>query len=195
MFQRFKSKIPNLLTISRIFLAFWCAYFALTQNTLSLSCSLILFIVASATDFLDGYLARRWKIISKFGKIVDPIADKILIISILIIFTIQGYIPIFITVIIVARELILTAIRLILLSKKIVIASINSGKIKTISQVGVLISIYLFLIFKVSILEYVDLSTIKNIIFGMAIWLACIAIYSAVEFFSINRKTISGIGW
>jgi len=172
-------------------MAFCCAYFALTLTSFSLSWSLGFFIAATFTDFLDGYLARKWNIVTKFGKIVDPIADKILILSILIIFTYQGIVPWFITAIVAAREILLTVLRLFLLSKKIVIASIQSGKLKTISQAAVLITIYLVLIFKTDLIQIIQSSLISDILFGLLLWVAAITLYSGWEFFARNKRILN----
>lgn len=168
---------------------------ALYNTPFALSISLGIFVVAAMTDYLDGYLARKWNLISSFGKIVDPVADKILILGILFIFSYKGVVPLILASIIAFREILLTVIRLLLLSKKIVIASIQSGKFKTVSQVMVVIAIYLILIFMGSIKEYVSLSVINSIILVMIIWVTTITLYSGYEFFQHNTKAIRQLQW
>jgi len=193
---KLKRQIPNILSILRIFLAFFCFYMALSSTPYALSISLGIFLIAAMTDYLDGYLARKWNLISSFGKIVDPLADKILILGILFIFSYKGVVPMILASIIAFREiLLLTVIRLLLLSKKIVIASIQSGKFKTVSQIMAVIMIYLILIFMGSIKEYISPSVIKTIILAMIIWVTTITLYSGYEFFQHNTKAIRQLQW
>jgi len=190
-----KRQIPNILSIFRIFLAFWCFYMAMTFSPYYLSISLGLFVIAAATDYLDGYLARKWNTISSFGKIVDPIADKILILGVLFIFSYKGVVPMVLAIIIAFREILLTVIRLLLLSKKIVIASIQSGKFKTASQVCSVVIIYIMLIFKIPIREVIGVSSFNAIILGLIIWVTSITLYSGFEFFVQNTKAIKQLSW
>ncbi len=187
----FKRQLPNILTVARIPLAFLCIYFAITLKPVSLTISLVLFILASFTDYLDGYLARKWNIVSNFGKIVDPIADKILILGVFIVFTYNGIVPIVMTVAIALREVILTVVRLMLLPKKVVLAARISGKFKTFTQCSVLTIIYLIFIFKGPLNELVHTDIIRNTILLLIFWTMCITVYSGISFFRINRKALS----
>ena len=90
-----------------------------------------IFIFASFTDFLDGYLARKNKEVTEMGKMLDAIADKILINSVLIIFAADGFIPAFVPVIIIVRDIVVNAVRLEVATKGIVVEASDSGKIKT----------------------------------------------------------------
>jgi len=191
--SQFQRQIPNILTLIRIPLALISAYYAFWLNASSLSVSLTLFLIASGTDFLDGYLARKWNIVSRFGKFVDPVADKILILSILFVFTYHGIIHPILTIIIAFREIALTVIRLILLSRKVVLASRFSGKVKTFSQVIVLVIIYLTLIFNHSLVQTIGVEWLNNTILLLIIWIVSITIYSGAEFFLWNRKAIMSL--
>ena len=188
-----KKQIPNMLSLIRIPLAILCGYFAFTLKPVPLSISLTLFLLASFTDYLDGYLARRWKIVSTFGKIIDPIADKILIIGVFLVFTYNGLIPIILTALIVFREVILTIIRLLLLPKKVVLAARFSGKVKTFTQFVVLVLIYLMLIFFHPLSEGVYSQLVRNAILVLALWTMLITVYSGYEFIMANRKVIEKI--
>lgn len=183
----FKRQLPNALTIFRLVLAFLCTYFAYHINIKSLTISFVLFCVASATDFFDGYLARKWKTVSSFGKLMDPIADKVLILGVLFAFAIQGIIPLILAGLICFREVLLTILRLAI-SKKAVLASMYSGKIKTFSQVFVLGFIYITLIYKKPLNLYIDKTILSGIIVGLVTWVAIISIYSAIDFLYHNRK-------
>lgn len=173
----------------RIILAFLCSYYAYHLDIKSLTISLVLFCVASATDYFDGYLARKWKIVSSFGKLMDPIADKVLILGVLFVFAVQGVVPLALTGLIFFREILLTVLRL-LVSKKSVMSSRYSGKVKTFSQIIVLLIIYMTLIYHKEIVPYLDKVSIKYIINGLVLWLAIISVYSAIDFLYHNRKTM-----
>ena len=190
MEQEIKKQIPNFLSVLRLPLALLSCYFAYFFDPVSLSISLALFIVASATDYFDGYLARRWKFVSTFGKFVDPLADKVLILGVLIIFTIKGVVPVILTAIIAFREILLTVVRFLLLSKKIVLVSRYSGKIKTLSQIVTLVMVYLILIFMTPLQKILTLSNIKLIIVLLVIWITSITVYSGIEFLISNKKAI-----
>lgn len=129
--------LPNKLTVLRIFmiplfLIFMEAYrFNLPNNFLW---AFIIFIVACLTDTLDGYIARRDNIITNFGKLMDPLADKLLVMSALVSLTYIGNIPGWITVVILSREFLVTSIRLLAAGNGKVIAADKWGKMKTISQ-------------------------------------------------------------
>ncbi len=173
-------------------MAFLCGYFAITLKPVPLTISLVLFLLASLTDYLDGYLARRWKIVSTFGKIIDPIADKVLIIGVFLVFTYNGLIPFILTALIVFREIFLTVIRLLLLPKKVVLAARFSGKVKTFTQFVVLVLIYLILIVWHPLQgAYEDI--IRSIIIILAGWTMLITLYSGYEFLMANRKAIEKI--
>ncbi len=189
-----KKQIPNMLTLIRIPMAILCAYFAFSLNSLSLTFSLSFFLLASLTDFLDGYLARRWNIVSAFGKIFDPIADKILILGVLFVFTYNDIVPLLLTAIIAFREISLTVIRLLLLSKKVVLASRFSGKVKTFSQTIVLIIIYLLLIFMNPLTQVIGFEIISNTILLLILWIMSITLYSGIEFLIYNLKAIKSLG-
>jgi CDP-diacylglycerol--glycerol-3-phosphate 3-phosphatidyltransferase len=150
-------------------------------------------MLASSTDYLDGYLARKWKIVSSFGKFTDPIADKILIIGVLSVFTYKTIIPLIFTAIIVFREVLLTVIRIILLSRKKVLSSNSSGKIKTFSQIIAIVAIYILIIFKDHIQSFLGQKFIDYSIIVLMTWLVIITTYSGVQFFRDNKRLISKI--
>jgi CDP-diacylglycerol---glycerol-3-phosphate 3-phosphatidyltransferase len=133
--------LPNQLTMLRLVLtvAFLIALFS--ELPYSRTVALFLFGVASFTDYLDGTIARREKLITNFGILMDPLADKILICSAFIAFVGARWIPAWMVVIIVARELAITGLRLLAASKQVVLAAERFGKHKTISQIVAILSI------------------------------------------------------
>lgn len=123
--------LPTFLTLSRIVLI---PVFVLTVYQHPLL-GAIIFSIASITDFLDGYLARRSGEITKFGIILDPIADKFLVISALIVLVDMVRLPAWIAIVIIAREFLVTGLRVVALSKDIIIPAETGGKIKTFIQI------------------------------------------------------------
>ena len=109
--------------------------------------ALILFCVASFTDFLDGYVARKYNQVTDFGKFVDPLADKLLVASALILFVEQKAMAGWMVCVILARELIITSLRVVAANKGVVMAATWTGKVKTCVQIGGIIIIYLYYIF------------------------------------------------
>ena len=109
--------------------------------------ALVLFCVASFTDFLDGYVARKYNQVTDFGKFVDPLADKLLVTSALVLFAEQARVAGWMVCVIIARELIITSLRVVAANKGRVLAATWTGKVKTCVQIGGIIVIYLYYIF------------------------------------------------
>ena len=127
--------LPNRLTVMRIiaipfFIFFLMAPFVPFGKWIAFA----LFIVASLTDFLDGYIARKNNLITDFGKFADPLADKLLVCSALICLLALGKISYIIVLIIISRDFIISGFRLVAASKGVVIAADWSGKVKTALQ-------------------------------------------------------------
>ena len=136
--------LPNKLTIFRIFLIPVFLIFMSLRTSTGFLLSLIVFVIASFTDQLDGYIARKYNLITDFGKFMDPLADKLLVSSAFILFVDLGLINAIPVIIIIFREFIITGIRLIITSKNGKVISANMyGKIKTVFQI---ISIILILL-------------------------------------------------
>lgn len=95
----------------------------------------VIFALASITDLLDGYVARRSKQVTKFGILLDPIADKLLVISALIIFVDMELIPAWIAIVIIVREFLVTGLRIVAVSKNIIIPAESGGKLKMTAQI------------------------------------------------------------
>ena len=131
--------LPNRLTFGRLVLTviFLCAVFwrARYNDTLAL----LIFSAASLTDYYDGKIARRDKLITNFGTLMDPLADKILICSAFIAFVGRGKVPAWMAVIIVARELAITGLRLLAATKNVLLAAEAYGKQKTVSQIAAIL--------------------------------------------------------
>src|SRR6266478_9065324 len=133
--------LPNKLTISRFILTVAFLVVMFSGLRFHETIALTLFIAGGITDFLDGQIARRNKLITNFGILMDPLADKIMVCSAFIAFVGLDWIPAWMVVIIVARELAITGLRLLAASKSVVLAAEGYGKHKTISQIVAIISI------------------------------------------------------
>ena len=155
--------VPNQLTVARFGLTvvFLVALFSgLPYHD---SVALLIFVIASLTDYFDGKIARRDNLITDFGKLMDPLADKILTGSAFIAFVGLDLMPAWMVIIIVARELAITGLRLLAASKNIVLAAERFGKHKTISQITAIIAVL------VSI-SYASWGNIGEAIFGWNIF-------------------------
>ena len=132
--------LPNQLTVSRFALTglFWVAAFAPFPG--NRSWALVLFSLASLTDFLDGKIARERKLITAFGTLMDPLADKILTCSAFIAFIELRQIEAWMVAVIVGRELAITGLRLLAASKNVVLAVERLGKHKTVSQITTILA-------------------------------------------------------
>ncbi len=142
--------LPNKLTLSRLVLTVAFLVVMFSQVRFYETVALLLFSVASITDYYDGKIARRDKLITNFGILMDPLADKILVCSAFIAFVgLRGsngkpWMEAWMVVIIVARELAITGLRLLAASKNLVLAAEGFGKHKTISQIVAIIAILVF---------------------------------------------------
>lgn len=133
--------LPNKLTILRVFMIPFFLIFLLLDfsGTNGKYIALLLFVVASLTDFLDGYLARKYKLVTNFGKFMDPLADKLLVSAALISFVELGKLPAWIVITIISREFIISGFRLVAADNGVVIAASYWGKFKTVSQMIMII--------------------------------------------------------
>ena len=132
---------PNKLTIARVIMIPFFVEFLMYDiaGDAGKWIALVIFIAASITDTLDGYIARKYHLVTNFGKFMDPLADKLLVCSALICFTATGKLAAWITIIIIAREFIISGFRLVAADNGIVIAASYWGKFKTVSQMIMII--------------------------------------------------------
>jgi len=143
----------------------------------------LLFILASSTDALDGYIARKTKQITKFGKFLDPIADKLLVSAALIALVERGDLSTWVAVIIIGREFIITGLRLVAASEGIVIAASSWGKIKTITQMVAIIT----MLFKNYPIKWLFDFPFDGVIMFLAV---LATIYSAYDYIMKNANVI-----
>ena len=140
----------------------------------------VVFALASFTDFLDGHLARKNQWITVFGKFIDPVADKLLVLSTLIMLCALHLVPAWMVILILARELSVDGLRLIAISNGQVIAAGPLGKIKTASQ---MVFILLILILRQPAFQFP-----VGIIFSL--WVCAITLWSGIDYFAKNRHLL-----
>ena len=173
---------PNKLTISRMIIVPFLVIFLLTGwgGEANRYISLTLFVVASVTDWFDGYLARKNNLVTNFGKFMDPLADKLLVCSAMICMIDLKRLPAWFVIIIIAREFIISGFRLIAAENGIVIAANYWGKFKTASQMIMIILL---------ILHFDGIFVILEQIF---IWLSlALTIISLITYIWQNRTVLS----
>lgn len=174
--------LPNKLTIMRVILIPFFVFFLLFKPedfTFRLIADII-FVVASLTDMLDGKIARKYNLVTNFGKFMDPLADKLLVCSGLICLLDLGQLPAVVVIIIIAREFIISGFRLVAANNNIVIAANMWGKSKTVSQMALIIFAILNLKFK-----YVDIITMILIVVATAL-----TIISLVTYIAQNKQVL-----
>ena len=140
----------------------------------------IVFGVAAFTDFLDGYIARRDHLVTDFGKFIDPVADKLLNLSALVMLSHQGLLPAWVVVIILARELCVDGLRMVAVGQGRVIAAGKLGKIKTVSQIVLIL--WLMLLGRAAFAPAI--STV------LILWTSAITLWSGADYLIKNKDVI-----
>lgn len=161
--------LPNKLTMTRIIMVPIFMALMLCQQYVW---ALVVFSLASITDFLDGYLARKYNLVSSFGKIMDPLADKLLTFGALVCFIQLEVVSVWAPIIIIAREFFVTSMRVVAVSKGKVIAASWWGKIKTNIQLFAIIFAMLFCAFGNT--EFAAILIWISALFTIASWVAYI---------------------
>jgi CDP-diacylglycerol---glycerol-3-phosphate 3-phosphatidyltransferase len=190
----FHLNLPNKITVSRIllipiFMLFMLVDFNFgTVNLLNTDVQTshliggLIFIIASITDWLDGYIARKYELITNMGKFLDPLADKLLVSAAFIILVELGSAPSWIIIVIISREFAVTGLRLILAGGGEVVAANQLGKIKTVTQIIAIISLLFNNIYFESI----------GVPFGtIMLYIALFfTVWSGVDYFYKNRRVL-----
>ncbi len=183
--------VANKLTLLRILLAFICIGLILANSLATLSVAFVVFCLASLTDFLDGFLARRKNLTSDLGRLLDPIADKILIIGVFCAFLELGVVNAWMVSLIMLREFIITGLRLYGLSKNVVLEAKRFGKHKTFSQVAGVCTIFVALISKAVFPQSKAVVFLYQIFIPLMMWyIVIITLFSGVYYFWVNRRAI-----
>ena len=199
--MKYIKNLPNLLTVSRIVMIFFFVVlanidakkinFVEIPKTVSETCHLIAYIIAilaGLTDFFDGRIARKYKCESDFGRLMDPLADKIFIAATYIMMVDYRIVPAWIVVVVLAREFLVTGLRLLAIGDGVVIAADKSGKFKTAFQMFALliggagwVSLWGFNIYE---------PTVWKVWYAVLLLVAVSTVYSGVSYFAKNYKLI-----
>lgn len=180
--------IANILTLSRVILGIIIPFLLIIDDLMIRIIALVLFVIAAFTDLIDGKLSRKYNIVTTFGKIMDPIADKVLNLGTFFTFYYLGVIPLWIFLLIFAREFLVTAYRLVLLQRGRVIAAEMAGKLKTTAQFVTLFVIYVFMMLErhFSVSDSIYLGTVVFMYIMLLITIS-LTVYSGILFFVKNK--------
>lgn len=174
--------LPNKLTVLRVIMVPFFVFFMLTDvgGAANNWIALAIFVIASLTDMLDGKIARKYNLVTNFGKFMDPLADKLLVCSAMICLIPSGKLPTAIVIVIIAREFIISGFRLVASDNGIVIAANYWGKFKTVSQMAMIIVLI------------ADLGGVFDLIGQILIWLAlALTIISLIDYVWTNRQVLT----
>lgn len=174
--------LPNKLTILRVIMIPFFVFFLLLDGGTNATYRYIaasIFIIASFTDMLDGMIARKYGLVTNFGKFMDPLADKLLVCSGLICFTALSQLAAWIVIIIISREFIISGFRLVASDNGVVIAASKWGKFKTVSQMVM------------SVLLILNISPLSPVT-AVFIWIATIlTVVSLIDYIAKNYKVLT----
>ena len=174
--------LPNKLTILRVILIPFFVVFMLFDITGAAAkwIALVIFCVASLTDMLDGKIARKYNLVTNFGKFMDPLADKLLVCTALICLTSMDRLNVIVVLVIIAREFIISGFRLVASDNGIVIAASYWGKFKTVSQMALIIVLIM------------DLGGVWNIVGTVLTWVALIlTVVSLIDYIAKNKQVLT----
>ncbi len=183
--------LPNYLTILRIVLSFLCVIFILRFDLLSFCLAFMMFICASLTDFFDGFIARKYGKVSDLGKLLDPIADKILVLGVFLAFLVLDIVNIWMVIVIMMREFIITGVRLFVLSRGRVLEAKRFGKHKTFSQMVGINYIFIVVILSKILKDNAIVGFLYEKGIPLLMWyVVVVTAFSGVHYLWANRRII-----
>ena len=174
--------LPNKLTILRVILIPFFVVFMFFDITGAADkwIALVIFCVASLTDMLDGKIARKYNLVTNFGKFMDPLADKLLVCTALICLTSMNRLNVIVVLVIIAREFIISGFRLVASDNGIVIAASYWGKFKTVSQMALIIVLIM------------DLGGVWNVVGTVLTWVALLlTVVSLIDYIAKNKQVLT----
>jgi len=188
--------IANRLTVLRIILTFVFMFFLFCHGLWAKALSLAIFIFAALSDFFDGRIAHKKNMVTDFGKLMDPIADKILVLAAFTAFVQMQLIDAWMFVIIVSREILITSLRLFALNKGKVLSAAKAGKHKTVSQMAVILYILGFIVLKEIMLAFFTWNPAWERFFRDSVYILMLltvglTLYSGLYYLWENRKVIT----
>lgn len=179
--------LPNILTILRIILTGAFIVLIGQEGTAPKLAAAVVFLLASVTDCLDGHIARKYNLVTTFGKIMDPIADKFLMLAAFFVFAQMEFFAWWMFIVIAIREIGITLIRLVYLRKGKALAAEELGKYKTIAQVFIIYFMLIYLLIsEAGYLQNIDPELWYYSIYGMMFAVVFLTIYSGFSFLKNN---------
>ena len=189
--------IPNILTVMRIFLTPIFIICLFSDFFGAQLWALVIFIVASITDAYDGYLARKNNMVTNTGRFLDPLADKILVSSAFISFSIMGLIEIWMVALIIFRDLFVTGLRVLMSQRGFIMMTSKIAKSKTGVQVGIIIFTLLLLTLKgfnwVLLEDYLIFINEYQLVYYLTMIAVIFTVYTGYAYIQENRKAIQEI--
>ncbi len=186
--------LPNILTFFRILLTPLFIYILFWGGENGYPWALAIFVTAGVTDIIDGYLARRLKVESRIGKMLDPVADKILVLSAFISFVTMDLIFLWMVILIILRDVLITVIRYLLEKRGMAMATSNLAKAKTGVQVTSVIVILCFLSLKSYQVYWItDLIDDVYLILVLMLITVLFTLYTGLDYFMVNRSAIRAL--
>ncbi len=184
--------LPNQLTTLRILFTPFIAWMLLRTSQYAQVAAFLLFILASLTDWYDGYTARKYGYVSTWGKFFDPLADKILVTAVLLVFCILGYFPAWMIVIIIVRDVLITFLRSYAIFKGRAIMTSLLAKAKTFIQMVVIYMIFLYhLVLRIDLFSKLAPATMvvqeNHIILYSMFLVSFLTVISGVAYIIANR--------
>ena len=188
--------LANRLTMLRILLTFLFMLVFSWQGLWFKVIALIIFTAAALSDFLDGMIAKKRNMITDFGRLMDPIADKILVLAAFAAFLEMQLFDAWMFVIIVSREILITSLRLFALNKGKILSAVRAGKHKTVSQMAVIFYILIFIVVKESVKSYSVWNPVWEEFFRKSINILMLitvglTLYSGLSYLGENRKIVT----
>ncbi len=174
--------LPNKLTVLRVIMIPFFVVFMLFDITGAADkwIALVIFCVASLTDMLDGKIARKYNLVTNFGKFMDPLADKLLVCTAMICLVSLDQLNVIVVLIIIAREFIISGFRQVAADSGIVIAASYWGKFKTVSQMAMIIVLIM------------DLGGVMDIVGTVLMWIALIlTLVSLIDYIAKNKQVLT----
>ena len=181
--------LPNILTLSRIPLMFLIVWLMREDFMWAATGAFVMFVIAGLTDWLDGYVARKQGIVSNFGILMDALTDKILMLGLMIALVDIGQVHIFLVLLILGREFMITGMRLVAATKGVVVSAESAGKQKTVTQILAVGAFLLEAVFRKDFGSGIDVWTVQTAeilnwigltLFGLCVFMT---LYSGANYF------------
>jgi len=189
-----KLNIPNILTLIRIALTPFFIIFLFYDHPYAKLWALIIFLIASITDGFDGYYARKHNQVTEHGRFLDPLADKILVSSALISFSVLGVIPYWMVALIIFRDMFVTGLRVVMNNKGFSMVTSKIAKAKTTFQIIIIVTILLYLGLRALHFGwFMDVNSLireYDLIYNMTLLVTVFTVFTGITYLYENRTTI-----